>query len=44
MSFELISLLLFGGLIVLIVLGLPLVFALGGVAAVFLILFWEPSY
>ena len=28
----------------LIVLGLPLVFALGGIAAVFLILFWEPSY
>ena len=44
MSFELISLLLFGSLIVLIVLGLPLVFALGGVAAVFLMVFWEPSY
>ena len=44
MSFELISLLLFGSLIVLIVLGLPLVFALGGVAAVFLMVFWEPAY
>jgi tripartite ATP-independent transporter DctM subunit len=44
MSFEIVCLLLFGGLVVLIVLGLPLVFALGGIAAVFLILFWEPSY
>ena len=44
MSFEVISLLLFGSLIVLIVLGLPLVFALGGIAAVFLMVFWEPSY
>lgn len=44
MSFELVSVLLFVALIVLIVLGLPLVFALGGVAAVFLIVFWEPSY
>jgi len=44
MSFELISLLLFGSLVVLIVLGLPLVFALGGIAALFLILGWDPAY
>lgn len=44
MSFEVVSLFLFGGLILLIALGLPLVFAMGGIAAVFLIVFWEPSY
>ena len=44
MSFEIISLLLFGSLLVLITLGLPLVFALGGVGAVFLMVFWEPSF
>ena len=44
MSVELLSLLLFGSAIILIALGLPLVFSLGGVAIVFLFLVWDVPY
>ncbi len=44
MSIGLLTLLLFGSLIVLIFLGLPIAFSLGGVAIIFLYLGWEPPY
>jgi tripartite ATP-independent transporter DctM subunit len=43
MSIELITFLFFGSLLVLLVLGLPLVFVLGGVAVVFLYFTWGPE-
>jgi tripartite ATP-independent transporter DctM subunit len=39
---ELLTLLLFGSLILLLLAGLPLVFAIGGVATLFIILLWGP--
>ena len=44
MSVELLTLLLFGSLIVLLALGLPVPFCLGGIAIVFLFLVWDPPY
>lgn len=43
MSVELITLLLFGSLVVLLALGLPFVFALGGVAVIFAFFLWGPQ-
>lgn len=43
MSVELITLLLFGSLILLLITGVPLAFCLGGVAIIFVILFWSPQ-
>ncbi|RRH69769.1 TRAP transporter large permease [Falsigemmobacter faecalis] len=43
MSLELITLLLFGGLLVLLMLGTPLSFALGGLSSVFLYATWGPE-
>jgi len=42
MSVELITLLMFGALVVSLMLGLPLAFATGGVAAIFILLLWGP--
>ena len=42
MSIELITILMFGSLVVLLMLGLPLAFATGGIAAVFLLFLWGP--
>ena len=44
MSFEWLTLLLFGSLIVILALGLPVPFCLGGIAIVFLYLVWNPPY
>ena len=44
MSFDFLNWLLFGGLIVFVALGLPIVFCLGGVAVIFLLLVWDPPY
>lgn len=43
MSIELITIMLFSSLILLLLLGLPLVFALGGVAVIFGIFLWGPE-
>ena len=43
MSIELLTVLFFGSLLVLLVLGLPLVFVLGGVAVAFLYVTWGPD-
>lgn len=43
MSIELVSLLLFGGLVVLLISGLPLVFALGGTAIIGTYFLWGPN-
>jgi len=43
MSVELITLLLFGLLILLLLAGVPLAFCLGGVAVLFVLLFWSPK-
>ncbi|RLA99911.1 MAG: TRAP transporter permease DctM/Q, partial [Deltaproteobacteria bacterium] len=43
MSVELITLLLFGFLILLLLAGVPLAFCLGGVAVLFILLFWSPK-
>lgn len=43
MSLEILTVLLFGSLIVVLVFGLPLAFTLGGVAAVFTFLLWGPQ-
>jgi len=42
MSIELITLLMFGSMVVLLILGLPLAFTTGGIAAAFVLLLWGP--
>ena len=43
LSIELITLLMFGSMLLLIVTGLPIAFALGGLAMVFVLLLWGPA-
>ena len=43
MSIELLTLLLFGSMVLVLVMGLPLVFTLAGVGAVFIAIFWSPE-
>lgn len=43
MSIELITILLFGSMILFLALGLPVAFALGGIGVIFIIFGWDPS-
>lgn len=43
MSIELITVLLFGSMILLLALGLPVAFALGGIGALFMVFLWSPD-